>query len=182
MASSSEPASKTQKPSSASLVSAKGPSSTIGSAPARIVTAALVGIRRRLGPSFPCASSFFCEARCRAMTASSVSLSQLIFDLAPPLAQAGIDRQELQAWLDTWEGPVDRESRAFEISIDGDLAFGHGFFQLSALSKSSGHAVSLLPRHACLRRVAGTWKIVHEHTSVPFYMDGSFRAATDLQP
>ena len=26
------------------------------------------------------------------------------------------------------------------------------------------------------------WKIVHEHTSVPFHMDGSFRAATDLQP
>jgi hypothetical protein len=28
----------------------------------------------------------------------------------------------------------------------------------------------------------GTWKIVHEHTSVPFHMDGSFRAATDLTP
>jgi ketosteroid isomerase-like protein len=34
----------------------------------------------------------------------------------------------------------------------------------------------------CLRRIDGIWKIVHEHTSVPFYMDGSYRAATDLKP
>ena len=32
------------------------------------------------------------------------------------------------------------------------------------------------------RKVDGTWKIAHAHTSVPFYMDGSFKAATDLNP
>jgi PhnB protein len=105
-----------------------------------------------------------------------------IFDLAPPLAQTGVDPRQLQAWLDTWEGPVDRESRDVDLSIDGDLAFAHGFFQLSALSKSSGHAVFWFRATLCLRRIAGSWRIVHEHTSVPFYMDGSFRAATDLQP
>ena len=26
------------------------------------------------------------------------------------------------------------------------------------------------------------WQIVHEHTSTPFYMDGSMRAAVDLTP
>ena len=26
------------------------------------------------------------------------------------------------------------------------------------------------------------WKIMHEHSSVPFYMDGSFKAAVDLKP
>jgi len=34
----------------------------------------------------------------------------------------------------------------------------------------------------CLERAAGTWRIVHEHASVPFYMDGSLRAAFDLRP
>jgi PhnB protein len=34
----------------------------------------------------------------------------------------------------------------------------------------------------CLRRIEGEWKIAHEHTSVPFYMDGSARAAVDLKP
>jgi len=34
----------------------------------------------------------------------------------------------------------------------------------------------------CLRREEGDWRIVHEHTSVPFYMDGSLRPAFDLKP
>jgi len=33
-----------------------------------------------------------------------------------------------------------------------------------------------------LRKIDGEWKIVHEHESVPFYMDGSFKAAVDLEP
>jgi ketosteroid isomerase-like protein len=34
----------------------------------------------------------------------------------------------------------------------------------------------------CLRRIGDAWKIAHEHTSVPFYMDGSNKAALDLKP
>jgi len=32
------------------------------------------------------------------------------------------------------------------------------------------------------QRIKGKWKIAHEHESVPFYMDGSFKAAIDLEP
>ncbi len=34
----------------------------------------------------------------------------------------------------------------------------------------------------CLRRAGETWLIGHEHVSTPFYMDGSFRTAVDLEP
>jgi ketosteroid isomerase-like protein len=34
----------------------------------------------------------------------------------------------------------------------------------------------------CLRKTNGQWRIVHDHSSVPFYMDGSYRAAVDLKP
>jgi PhnB protein len=34
----------------------------------------------------------------------------------------------------------------------------------------------------CFRKIGGAWKVTHEHTSVPFYMDGSFKAAVDLTP
>ena len=37
-------------------------------------------------------------------------------------------------------------------------------------------------RTTCLRWTGVRWRIVHEHSSVPFYMDGSERAATDLHP
>lgn len=33
-----------------------------------------------------------------------------------------------------------------------------------------------------LRRLDGVWRITHEHGSTPFYMDGSFAAAVDLEP
>jgi hypothetical protein len=32
------------------------------------------------------------------------------------------------------------------------------------------------------RKIDGRWKITNEHSSVPFYMDGSFKAAVDLKP
>jgi PhnB protein len=33
-----------------------------------------------------------------------------------------------------------------------------------------------------VHRDGRAWRIIHEHTSVPFYMDGSLRPAFDLQP
>jgi ketosteroid isomerase-like protein len=34
----------------------------------------------------------------------------------------------------------------------------------------------------CLAKAGAMWKIRHEHSSVPFYIDGSLRAAVDLKP
>ena len=106
-----------------------------------------------------------------------------VFDLAPPLSHRGMDLQQKKAWLDTWEGPVDRESRDFSITISGDLAFCHGFYRLSGTPKAAGRPISFWMRATvCLLRDGGVWRIVHEHESVPFYMDGSLRPAFDLQP
>jgi ketosteroid isomerase-like protein len=107
----------------------------------------------------------------------------VVFDLAPPLAHPGVDREEKQAWLDSWEGPVDQESRDLNITVAGDFAFCHGFFRLGGMKKGASHAVSFWMRATvCLRRDRDAWRIVHEHTSVPFYMDGSLRPAFDLEP
>ena len=32
------------------------------------------------------------------------------------------------------------------------------------------------------RKTGGIWRITHEHNSTPFYMDGSDKAALNLQP
>ena len=46
-----------------------------------------------------------------------------------------------------------------------------------------GEKTELWFRHTMgFRKIGNEWKIAHEHESVPFYMDGSFRAAIDLQP
>ncbi len=107
----------------------------------------------------------------------------MIFDLAPPLVSAmGTDAAKLQAWFDGWEGPVDRLTRDLAITVEGDLAFCHALFRTSAITKSGENALFWTRVTLCLRRIGGNWRIVHEHESVPFHMDGSFRAAVDLEP
>ena len=106
-----------------------------------------------------------------------------VFSLAPPLSHRGIDLQAKKGWLDTWEGPIDRESRDFNITVSGDFAFCHGFCRLSGTPKAAGRPINFWMRATvCLLRDEGVWQIVHEHESVPFYMDGSLRPAFDLQP
>jgi ketosteroid isomerase-like protein len=107
----------------------------------------------------------------------------VVCDLAPPLSHRGMDLQAKQAWLDTWEGPIERESRDFNITVSGDFAFCHGFYRLGGTPKAAGRPISFWMRATVsLHRDGDVWRIVHEHTSVPFYMDGSLRPAFDLQP
>jgi PhnB protein len=50
-------------------------------------------------------------------------------------------------------------------------------------TKTDGAKGDLWFRHTFgFQRIKGEWKIAHEHESVPFYMDGSFKAAIDLKP
>jgi ketosteroid isomerase-like protein len=107
----------------------------------------------------------------------------VVCDLAPPLSHHGMNLQAKQAWLDTWEGPIERESRDLNITVSGDFAFCHGYYRLGGTPKAAGRPISFWMRATvCLHRDTDAWRIVHEHTSVPFYMDGSLRPAFDLNP
>jgi PhnB protein len=103
------------------------------------------------------------------------------FSLAPPLRSAA-DKNGLQSWFATWQGPLGYEIRETRIVIGDDVAFGYGFVRLSG-TKTDGTWNDLWFRQTIgFRRIAGASRIVHEHDSVPFYMDGSLRAAVDLKP
>lgn len=103
------------------------------------------------------------------------------FSLAPPLVEPQ-SREGLEAWFATWRGPIGYEQRNLEITAAERLAFGHGFVRIHG-TKTDGETPSVWTRQTlCLERIGGAWKIVHEHLSVPFYMDGSLRAAVDLEP
>ena len=107
------------------------------------------------------------------------------FDLAPPLATAGAAAREpgqLIDWFATWRGPIGYELRDTTITAAGDIAFAHGFVRISGTKHDGSRADVWARQTVCLRQQGGTWKIVHEHTSTPFYMDGSLRAAVDLVP
>ncbi len=108
----------------------------------------------------------------------------VIFDLSPPLvSDIGTDPAKLQMWMDGWDGPIEQEPKDFIVTVDGDIAYGCGLYRLRAKLKSARRKETLWMRATlCFRREQEGWRIVHEHTSVPFYMDGSYRAAIDLTP
>lgn len=108
------------------------------------------------------------------------------FDLAPPLQNAGAklhDVDALRSWFAGFDGPIDYEIRDLDVVVGGDLAYCHSLNRLAATPRGTSHRFTLWFRATvCLRKVDGTWQITHEHTSTPFYMDGSLRAAVDLTP
>jgi PhnB protein len=104
------------------------------------------------------------------------------FSLAPPLVVNEPDAKALQAWFATWQGPLVYELRDLTITAGDAMAFCHGLTRLAG-TKIDGQKNELWFRQTlCLRTVADTWKITHQHDSVPFYMDGSLKAAVDLRP
>src|SRR5215213_4020927 len=106
------------------------------------------------------------------------------FELAPPLALppgAARDAEGLAAWLGGFEA-LDVAVRDLAVEADGNVGFAHALHHLTG-TRVGGRPVSLWMRSTlCFRREVGGWKIAHAHTSVPFHMDGSFRAAVDLEP
>jgi uncharacterized protein (TIGR02246 family) len=105
------------------------------------------------------------------------------FDLAPPLQHSAAGaRERIEGWFATWVGPLGYDIHDLAIDSTDDLAFGRALVRISG-TKTDGERPDVWARLTlCLRKIEGAWKIVHEHTSVPFYMDGSLRAAVDLKP
>ncbi len=106
------------------------------------------------------------------------------FDLAPPLVNRGKEtaRRNLAEWFRTFAGPIDVETAGLEISAGTDAAFAYCLNHISGKSitgQKNDHWVRI---SIGFQNRSGKWLVTHEHVSVPFYMDGSFKAAVDLKP
>jgi uncharacterized protein (TIGR02246 family) len=120
------------------------------------------------------------ETICRAYAPEAV-----VFSLAPPLVQpadGSRDPAQLTAWFAEKGGSVWSEVRDVQITVDGDLALCTALESMGAPPDAEQQFTLWFRSTLGLRRIDGRWQIVHEHTSTPFHMDGSFRAAVDLQP
>ncbi len=107
------------------------------------------------------------------------------FLMAPPLqydAARPWDRNTIAAWFSTFDGPLGYEAADVKITSAEDIAFAHFLNRLSGVAIHGGPFTMWNRMTLGLRKTGGKWRITHVHSSVPFYMDGSFRAAVDLQP
>jgi ketosteroid isomerase-like protein len=108
----------------------------------------------------------------------------LTFDLAPPLQYVGANaiRKSLADWFPTFVGPLGYETRGLNIAASGDVAFSTSLNRITG-TRTSGEETDVWVRMTLgCKRINGTWMIAHEHASVPFHMDGSYKAAVDLKP
>lgn len=107
------------------------------------------------------------------------------FILAPPLKCAGktaFDREGVKEWFASFTGGLGYEIRELEITATEEIAFAHSLNHLSGTGLDGKEARLWFRDTLCFRKIDGEWKIIHEHSSVPFYMDGSLKAAIDLEP
>jgi ketosteroid isomerase-like protein len=116
---------------------------------------------------------------------ATLSDDVVAFELAPPLRlgpEQARDRAGLEAWFETWQGGIDVEVARLTVAAAGDVAFAHSLNRMRG-TKADGKEVDFWLRSTLgLRKTEAGWKIAHGHSSVPFHMDGSFRAALDLEP
>jgi ketosteroid isomerase-like protein len=107
------------------------------------------------------------------------------FTLAPPLQYTRdnpFGKKGLEQWFSSFQGPIGYQIRDLNITTADDVAFCHSLNQMK-LTTTDGTKVELWFRETLgFRKINGKWTITHEHSSVPFYMDGSFKAAVDLKP
>ncbi len=104
------------------------------------------------------------------------------FDLPPPLKTVGFDGKALEAWFNTWDGPIGYDIADQNITVSGRLAVAASLNHMTG-KKVDGEQVDLWTRSTvCFRKVGAKWDVIHVHNSVPLQMDGSGKAATDLKP
>ena len=72
--------------------------------------------------------------------------------------------------------------RDLVMEVAGDMAVVHGLQHTRAWTRGGEEAAWWSRTTRILARTQAGWRITHEHASVPFHMDGSFRAAVDLEP
>lgn len=118
--------------------------------------------------------------------ASKFADESVMFVLAPPLRfKTGVNApgaSGIREWFDTFAGALGYEYRELEITAGETVAFCHSLDRISG-KRTDGKDTDIWVRETLgLRKIEGEWKIAHQHQSVPFYMDGSGKAATDLKP
>lgn len=110
----------------------------------------------------------------------------VLFLMPPPLMvrfDEGLEGlNNLENWFSTFENGIGLETKELEIICNNDIACLSSLEHLTG-KRTDGSVTDTWYRETlCLRKVKDEWKIIHQHQSFPMYMDGTNKAATDLEP
>ena len=105
------------------------------------------------------------------------------YDIAPPLQYQGKEayRKDYQEFLAQYDGPIHVEYREMRVFSSGDLAFVHGLERFVGKLKGGQPSDMWIRYTGGLRKINGTWLLIHDHVSVPTDFE-SGKALLDLKP
>ncbi|HSR07022.1 MAG TPA: winged helix-turn-helix domain-containing protein [Bryobacteraceae bacterium] len=91
--------------------------------------------------------------------------SLLVFDAISPRQSvvAGAYGRKRNYPLATFPGPIEPEWNYWGFSMEGSLGYAHGPLKITTAGKAT---LTVLITHV-LRKINGSWLIVHEHVSIP---------------
>jgi ketosteroid isomerase-like protein len=98
-----------------------------------------------------------------------------LFDALGPLRDTGqdVERARLREWFGAYRSEIDLRIKDLEVVADGDVGFAHFLFRVRG-TMTEGTEVDMWVRSTVgFRRNEDGWKIVHEHSSVPFTPPGT---------
>ena len=105
------------------------------------------------------------------------------FDIEPPLRHLGAEAK-WRNWENVfaaYQAPLGYEVRDLTVMVNGDLAVVYSLNRISGTLRSGVPSDTWVRWTACLRKIDGTWLIVHDQVSVPVdFPTGT--ALLDLEP
>jgi ketosteroid isomerase-like protein len=105
------------------------------------------------------------------------------FDIAPPLRHVGAEAKRTQwvAAFAAFQPPLGYEIRDLTVTVGDDVAFGHSLNRISGTLRNGNQTALWLRWTVGLRKIEGTWLIVHDQVSAPLDFE-SGRAMLELEP
>jgi len=105
------------------------------------------------------------------------------FDVLPPLLRRGPGPviEKTQQWFDGYRSDIGYRVEELDVAAEGDIGFCSFVYNVQGTLLSGDEVDMWVRATLCLRRVDGTWRIVHDHESVPFDPETG-RAVVDLAP
>lgn len=110
------------------------------------------------------------HARDAATLAARPADDVITFDVLPPLNSQGSTAvaEHMREWFDGYAGDIGFDVHQLHVTTENDLGFCSFLYNVSGTLKT-GDVIDMWVRATlCCRRIDGTWRIVHDHESVPF--------------
>ena len=99
----------------------------------------------------------------------------VIFDVLPPMKYESAEpyRRSWDDWQPETQGEGQFELENLAVTVGSNVAFAHCFISCGGTMPDGRSFQDLVRATFCLKKLKGSWKVMHQHISKPFEHAGS---------